>query len=713
MAKKNRKYKKPTEETKIKSDDLEILDLTDEETNPYLEEDQKALPETAEEIHVLPAEETETKSVPTTTFNMGEALADALMYNALKQDEEPKKVEEPKQDKKPKKAEEPKQDEVDLYANMEAGLEAELTKLDSEAETAETESEEKQPADLAEALAAVVEEEILKQKEEKKQKTRIMMIILAAIVVVVVIGCIIGVFQYKRSLVYKTVRVEAGIEVSAQDFLKKADENASFAEGSDEIDIHTPGEYHLLVSTKGFTNKVTLIIQDTVAPEVTCQNLTIVYGAECQPEDFVVSYQDETEVSYAFSEEPDYETFGDQKLTIVATDLGSNTTETEVTLTITPVVESLVKNLTEDLPGVEDFLVDASIEGATLVTDLSDIDTGVEGEYDIEIEVGGQTYTSKLIYQLHDEDPPVIEVTDLSGYIGVTWEASEFIVSCEDLTEVTYSFESEPDCNLVGSQSLVVIATDARGNQSQADVTLTLAEDTEAPTVSASDVSIRIGNTVTYKNLYTVSDNCEKGLNVSVDSSAVDLKTAGSYTVSVTATDAAGNTASTSFTITVVDNSYTEDEVIAMANSALAAAGVTDSMSDQEKCEAIFKWTRQNITYYDESDKSSWIQAAGDGFLDKRGDCFTYASIAKVMLTQAGITNMDIERIPEGDKMHFWNIVYIEKDGAEATWYHFDTTPRASEHPYICLWDDATLMAYSQRNNNCHNYDRTKYPTIP
>ena len=101
---------------------------------------------------------------------------------------------------------------------------------------------------------------------------------------------------------------------------------------------------------------------------------------------------------------------------------------------------------------------------------------------------------------------------------------------------------------------------------------------------------------------------------------------------------------------------------------------------------------------------------AGDAFVNRRGDCYNYACMAKAMLTRAGITNMDIERIPAGNSLHYWNLVDI---GDGHGWYHFDTTPRVDGNPTILLWTDAQMMEYSQAHGNCFNYDRAVYPAIP
>jgi hypothetical protein len=135
---------------------------------------------------------------------------------------------------------------------------------------------------------------------------------------------------------------------------------------------------------------------------------------------------------------------------------------------------------------------------------------------------------------------------------------------------------------------------------------------------------------------------------------------------------------------------------------------LTEGMSQKDKAWAIFSYIREHVDYVNTSEKGDYVRSALQAILQGQGDCYSYFSVAKAMLTFAGIKNMDIERIPEGDKLHYWNLVDLE-DGHG--WYHYDTTPRI-DHPTIFLWDDATIKAYSDARYNCHNYDRAKYPRI-
>ena len=113
----------------------------------------------------------------------------------------------------------------------------------------------------------------------------------------------------------------------------------------------------------------------------------------------------------------------------------------------------------------------------------------------------------------------------------------------------------------------------------------------------------------------------------------------------------------------------------------------------------------RHISYISHSEKGNWLRAAYEGLVDGKGDCYVYASTAKVLLTRAGITNMDIVKIPSKTS-HYWNLVNLGEG-----WYHFDTTPR-KDHPTIFMWTEAQMMEYSARFNGSHNYDHSLYPVV-
>lgn len=232
--------------------------------------------------------------------------------------------------------------------------------------------------------------------------------------------------------------------------------------------------------------------------------------------------------------------------------------------------------------------------------------------------------------------------------------------------------------------------------------------DKEKPVITmAEDFTTILGEPITYKSHVEATDNSGK-VDITVGSGSVNPNEPGTYDVTYTAADPSGNAVSTTVQMTIVEETADEKELNEKLDAILADI-IEDDMSQKDKAWAIFSYIRNHVGYVSSSEKGDYVKAALQAVKQGQGDCYVYFSIAKAMLTRAGIKNMDIERIPEGDKMHYWNLVDLE-DGHG--WYHYDTTPRV-DHPTIFLWDDAKIKDYSDHHDNCHNYDRSKYPKIP
>ena len=569
-----------------------------------------------------------------------------------------------------------------------------------------------------EVVPEVVEEVVPEVVEEKENPAstfvknlfadkKRMGIIAGVAALVIIIAGIVGFNIYERSIIYKVCRVEAGIEVSVADFLKKADENAAFAKGSDKIDISVPGEYHLKIKTGPFTHACTLHIEDTTVPEVEVNPVVLGYGDTCKAEDFIKQITDATATKVAFVNEPDFKKFDEQKVEIVVTDAADNATTVETQLVIMPVVPSISIEVGSDWPKISDFvLVDAEAKFVATEEEV-EIDQLVPGTYPFIIEINGRQYNVEVVTV--DTVAPVLEVKDVNGFAYAALDAGRFVASCEDLTKVTYTYETDPDFTQIGTQEVIIVATDEGGNQCKQTAKLTIVEDTVAPVITGvKDLVVYVGDTVSYRSGVTVTDNSGVEIELKVDTSAVDVKNAGTYTIVYSATDYAGNTTSITTSINIRERAYTLEEVNFLADRALASI-INDGMNNYQKAQAIFNYIQRSISYVNYSAKGDYVKAAYEGLATGKGDCYVFACVSKVMLTRAGITNMDIERIRVGDTMHFWNLVDI---GDGHGWYHFDATPRKDKTKFF-LWDDASIKAYSDSHNNSHNYDRNLYPYVP
>lgn len=542
------------------------------------------------------------------------------------------------------------------------------------------------------------------RKTPKKKKKWVKWLIIGLVIAAIPLT-FLGIWIYENSQLYKVCRVEAGVAVDVKDFLVNPEKEASFTEESDKIDITVPGEYNLIVKLGLYEHKCTLYIEDTIAPVVEVQPVRLEYGQTCTVDDFVVKVEDATATKVAFAKEPDFTLKEKQTIKVAVTDAGNNTTTAETELVVSLVVKTLDVEAGSEKPEITDFVI-VGAEDAEILTDLDEIDYVKPATHSVKIELDGNQYDVAM--NIVDTVAPVFEVKNISGYALIKREAADFVTSSEDVTEITFSFETAPDLNKTGSQTLTIVATDEGGNQAKQQATLTLEKDTEKPVISgAADFTAYVGTSVSYKSKVKVTDNCPEELELKVDSSKVNLNQIGTYPVTYTATDKAGNSTSVTVNVTVKEQTYDINEVNALADAVLAR--ITNAgMSQKEKALAIFNYCKGNIGYINDSVKGNYVRSAYEGLVNKRGDCYVYASTAKVLLTRAGIKNMDIERIPSRTTMHFWNLVDI---GDGHGWYHFDTTPRWN-HPVMFLWTDAQIKQYSDANNNSHNYDRSKYPEI-
>ena len=532
------------------------------------------------------------------------------------------------------------------------------------------------------------------KRKGKKRRIR-----LTAACVLICMGLLLGGYLYVNSLAYKTCYAEAGVEVLPQDFLKNEDEKAVFTEKSQPIDIHIPGEYTVYVKSGLFTHKCKLVIQDTVAPKAESNEVILEYGDCCEAAEFVKNIEDATNVTVEFITTPDFEKGGEQTVSVILSDIAGNTTTLESKLLIAPVLKELTWEAGSGYPTAEDFTLAGSVK-ELLSTEL---DTTKPSKQNVTLKVDGEIYNSVL--NVVDTVAPVVQVQNVFGFTNLPVPAEKFVVSVEDVTEVTVEYEQEPDISVPGVAKVTLVFTDEGNNRTMAEAELTLEEDTEPPVIAgARDIVYIMGTTISYRKNIILKDNCEEGLQLNVDSSQVNTEVEGVYPVTYIATDYAGNSTSVTVNVTVKPMVYDVNEVYGYADAVLASI-FTEGMSEYDKLWAIYRYVKGNIGYINHSDKGDWVKAAYEGLVEKSGDCYVYACTTKVLLDRAGITNMDIAKIP-AKTSHYWNLVDIGEG-----WYHLDTTPR-KDHPTIFYWTDEQLMEYSSKHNNSHNYDHDAYPKV-
>ena len=324
------------------------------------------------------------------------------------------------------------------------------------------------------------------------------------------------------------------------------------------------------------------------------------------------------------------------------------------------------------------------------------------GETEVKIQIGKKEYTSTM--KIVDTTAPVAQTVDVSIYQNQEVKPEMFVKDIKDESEVKVSFKEEVSTKEIGQFDVIVNLTDAYDNATSLECKLNVKKDDVAPVIEGvKNITVVKGKTVSYKKGVTVSDNCDKNIQLNIDTSKVKLDQVGTYEVVYSATDSSNNKTEKKINVQVINENttaYTLENVYAQADKVLNKI-IKPSMSKREKCRQIYNWVHANIGYINDSDKSSWIKGAMVGFTKKRGDCYNYFAVTKALLTRAGIENIDLKATKH---THFWNFVKVEEG-----WYHLDTTPR-KDRPNLFLRTDAWMDSYSVKHSHCFSYDPASKP---
>lgn len=366
----------------------------------------------------------------------------------------------------------------------------------------------------------------------------------------------------------------------------------------------------------------------------------------------------------------------------------------------------------EALPSAADFLPEnekVERKKISFLTDINTINTNVPGSYPVQLQLEDKRFQSMLV--IRDTAAPVVQAQDVTAFAPEDVTAEAFVAQVEDATAVTFTFETAPDLTVNGEQQVIVLVTDVGGNTTRLQAKLLLTVDQQAPQLQGvRDLETYVGDTVAYRNGVTVTDDQDESPALEIDSSGVDLSAPGEYTVTYTAKDHAGNTTSATAKVTVREKraDHVEPEVIYERVDALLDKLITEDMTDREKVEVVYCWTRLHFQYGKSSDKEDYLQIAYEFLQTLKGDCASYFSLQKLMLERLGIPTIDVKKVKnyEGDSNHYWLLVSIDKG---QTYYHFDNVWSKA----LCLVTDKTLNTFSKACKNCFNRDESLYPPTP
>ena len=436
-----------------------------------------------------------------------------------------------------------------------------------------------------------------------------------------------------------------------------------------------------------------LTVADTVAPTGTGTSVIVLPDMAVTPELFVTDVQDETDVSLAFAVSPDMGERDWQDVVVRLTDEGGNATDV-VAETVITTLGPVTLEASKTLPSGRAF-------GLSDRAQVEDFAHDVPGTYHVKLWLD-QAAEGALVTVVDSTAPTLTARAVGTRYVCHPLTVEE-LFDAEDVSPMTLAFQAEPDWTRPGEQTIVAVAADGYGNESTLETTVTLLTDTEPPhIIGAVDRHIYKDESVAYLAGVTAEDDIDGAVDIRVDT-AVNVHQEGAYEVVYTAADLCGNETSVACTFTVIAPTVTDEEVRALARSALAEI-TTPDMVDAEKLNAIYWYVRKHVLYKNGVNKnySDWRKAAYDGFVNGRGDCYNIWAVTRALLDETGIEYESVERVksPRRQTRHYWVHVNVGTG-----WYVFDPT-WTPLHKFTCfMWTEAQC-------DSCRQYwqfDKTKH----
>ena len=330
----------------------------------------------------------------------------------------------------------------------------------------------------------------------------------------------------------------------------------------------------------------TITVDDNTAPTITCPP-DITVGTDAGVCGAVVSYMatgsddcGNFNISYSQASGSSF-SVGTTTVTATATDECGNSADCSFNVTVndTEGPNAVCQDITVylDQLGLV-FVTAADIDGGssdacgnvTISTNTFAFGCGNVGENNATLtvtDVNGNSSTCTAIITVEDTIAPLVVCNDITISLDANGQAS---IDAQDITasvsdncgSVVCGFDSNAvtqtdfDCSSIGVTTVTLTATDVNGNSSTCTAEITV-DDNIAPVAVCQDITVQLdANGSVSINASDVdggsSDNCDVSLDV--DPANFDCSDLGANSVTLTATDNAGNSDACTANVTVVDD---------------------------------------------------------------------------------------------------------------------------------------------------------------
>lgn len=517
---------------------------------------------------------------------------------------------------------------------------------------------------------------------------------IAAVIIVLLAGVGFAAWLYQVPK-FQDVTLELGQPLPEIPAFLTEYANAKWAELVTEkadIDLTRVGTQELIFRYGIREETVTLTIQDTTAPAVKFRDVILTAGLSPFPDDFIAEIADYSDVEIRFVQPPDQETYEDIQLQIQVTDAFGNTTTGECTLSWQWLTESYELELGDTLEKA-DLLLNPEKDDALLDQEaLDEINEAPAGVYTVVSTSGAKSAACSVT--VRDTTGPELKLKEVYVFLGGSAALEDFVESASDLSgEVKLRLVTELVFDTEGTQTVIVEAEDIYGNVTTQETALHIVTDSVPPTISGlSDMTVAKHSSPNYKSGVSAMDDKDGTVSFTYDASKVDTSKAGTYYVTYTAKDSAGNV--TTVKRKVVVSHDAED-------TAALVASIANSLSNDP--EKIRDYVRTSIRYTSTDyggDDPIW-----HGLTEKRGNCWVYANCLKALLDYKGYETQLIWVTSPSKyvKSHYW--LLIKLDGG---WKHIDATPGV--HAKYSLMNDAQRYETLVRDGVHRDWDRSQWP---
>jgi gliding motility-associated-like protein len=340
-----------------------------------------------------------------------------------------------------------------------------------------------------------------------------------------------------------------------------------------------------VTDVNGNTTTTTAIVtvEDNIAPIVSTQNITVQLDANgtasITVEDINNGSSDNCEIESMSIDVNSFDctAVGDNTVTLTVIDVNGNSANATAVVTVEDNIAPTVitQNITVQLDanGTASITVEDINNGSSdncgiesIVLDTTTFDCTAVGENTVTLivtDVNGNTANGIAIVTVEDNIAPTVSTQNITVQLDANGTASITVEDINNGSSDNCEIESMSidvtsfDCNAVGDNTVTLTVTDVNGNSAKATAVVTV-EDNIAPIASCSaPFTIQLDETgsatITVDDINNgSSDNCEIE-SLTIDTTTFDCSNIGDNNVTLTVTDAYGNSSSVTTVVTIID----------------------------------------------------------------------------------------------------------------------------------------------------------------